>query len=138
MKEHYLKCEKCGNLMPLIDKKIIGIEDKRDWTNDNFVYGKSSAREMPIGWKQEIMDETYQLFDKFLCKIDRCYFCGSKNTFHARQQKLGDKIGNVWRMETFIDKYSILSKKWDFCLNCGREFLIEWFAFIKLKNDKKI
>ena len=100
---------------------------------NKYKYGESSARCMPIGYIFQLDKYKYKLCDKFICEINKCPNCHSKNTFHSRQQKLGDMIANVWRFEVIENDNLIFSKKWDICLKCGNEFLIEYFFLLRLK-----
>jgi len=104
------------------------IESKKEWRTKEFIYNETSARRMPLGYVIKLHRKKWRLFDKFLCKVNVCYHCKSKNTFHRRQQELGDFVGNIWRMEKVIGG-NLVVKKWDFCLDCGKEFLFEYFIF---------
>jgi len=117
------------------------IEDKKSWDKDDYIEDVSSAREMPLGYIIRRKGRKYQLHDKFLCKINVCYHCKSENTYHRRQQILNDIIGNVWEMTSTPKKRrknEIVTKKYDLCLDCGKMFLIEYFAFARVKDKTKL
>ena len=110
----------------------------KKWEKKLYKEGKDSARCMPIGhvlkrtnkWK---VPYRLELAEKFIMRINFCPHCKSKNTYHKRVQMNGDKVGNVWLMERWGElkhDSSYGTKKWDFCFNCGSQFLIEMFAFV--------
>jgi len=113
------------------------LEDKKDWTDPNFKLGiNTSARECYKGYVYRKKFHYYRILDKFIVPINKCYHCGSKNTFHKRQQK--NKIKeNVWRIEKTGNKI-IISVKYDLCLDCGKEFLIEYYVLEKINILKNL
>ena len=98
--------------------------DKKDW--DSIEGMRHSGRCTPLGHERYIRFHKYVLIDKIVCVINKCPKCKSSNTFHDRCQKL--RIWeNVWRYERFKKDKHCFFKKFDYCLNCGNEFLIESF-----------
>lgn len=119
----------------MIDVKGRYEEDHKTWDDPKYNEGvNTSAREMPISYKfVQTFDgaKYYQftLFDKCLMKPNWCPKCEKDNTFHHRQQKLGDKFPNIWKHEQTRSQSSLLSVKYDFCLDCHNLILFEYFAF---------
>lgn len=81
----------------------------------------------------QIQNVPFILQDKVIYEINVCPYCGSKTTFHRRIQDNGDITGNVWRSEVFWGEkgegYDY--RKFDYCLDCRREFLIELYIWKK-------
>ena len=104
-----------------------------EWESKGYIPGKSSARQMPPNYVISKRFINLTLTNKFIMKINVCPYCKSHNTFHKRVQDTGDKIDNVWRIERH-GKLKINNsygcKKWDYCFNCEREFLIEFFGYV--------
>ena len=104
----------------------------------------SSARYVKIGSKDQIQfkysdgkvqDASFALQDKVIYPINICPHCNSKATFHRRIQENQDIIGNVWRSEQVIDPGGMVTKKFDYCLDCHKEFLIELYIWKKESNQ---
>ena len=100
----------------------------------------TSARYTKIGYRQQIpikgpdgqtQNVPFILQDKVIYEINVCPYCGSKATFHQRVQDNGDIIGNVWRAEQFLSEKGYSFRKFDYCLDCLREFLIELYIWKK-------
>lgn len=113
--------------MPIKSKKPIPHEEL-DKLNDG-----GSARYKSLGYIEQIAGVPFKLKDKVIYEINICPYCDGNNTYHDRIQKNGDIIGNVWRMEQFQNPQSsaFVSMKYDFCLDCRRDFVIEIYIFEK-------
>lgn len=92
----------------------------------------ASTRYWEIGSIQKIDDDSFKVVDKVIYPINECPFCGNKATFHRRIQESGDVAGNVWRMQQANGPKGFASMKFDYCLDCHKEFLIELYVFEKL------
>ena len=81
--------------------------------------------------KEQTKITTTKCIDKVVYPTNICPFCHSTATWHSRIQALeiGHIIDNVWRMEAEPTIGGRVTKKFDFCLECQREFLIEVFCF---------
>lgn len=98
---------------------------------------KESGRYTKLGKINERGEDVYRLVDKIIYTIDVCPFCNKTNTFHKRMMDGGCRIGNVWRMDKVdCDSYYVL-KKFDFCFNCVKEFIIEIYCWEKLSGSVK-
>lgn len=91
----------------------------------------SSARYTKIGYKEPAGGGYVKLIDKVIYPVNICSHCGSKATFHRRVQDGGDIVGNVWRANQSGDSKGLVYKKFDYCLDCHREFLIELYIWEK-------
>lgn len=98
----------------------------------------SSARYKKIGFRQEVevknsdgqvQNVPFILQDKVIYPINICPYCESEATFHRRIQENGDVVGNVWRAEQIGDPKGFIYRKFDYCLDCHREFLIELYIW---------
>ncbi len=63
----------------------------------------------------------------------KCPHCKSKNTFHT----VSGIQANVWRFETEESGLWVTHKKFDFCFNCHKEFLLEVYVWKYLKKEVK-
>lgn len=101
-----------------------------------------SARYKPIGSVEiiqvqgldgKITEVQYKIKDKIAYEPNLCPNCRSENTYHRRIQKNGDKIGNIWRHQQFQNQNGVVitSMKFDFCMDCRKEFLMELFILEK-------
>lgn len=111
--------------------------DKLNRDGDN-----NSARYKPLGTIEkvqvqnlegQIIEVPYKIKDKVAYEPNFCPNCRSENTYHKRIQQNGDKIGNIWRNQRFQNENGtvITSMKFDYCLDCRREFLMELFLLEK-------
>lgn len=100
----------------------------------------NSARYTKIGTIQQVqMKESdgkiqnipFRLKDKVIYEINLCPHCNSKNTFHNIIQQNEDMTGNVWRAEQFGGERGFDYRKFDYCLDCHKEFLIELYIWEK-------
>ena len=82
--------------------------------------------------------DVLSLLDTIAFKSEYCPFCKSDNTFHARvcRNGLSDQIDCVWRKRKEYTNISIITKKFDFCFECRKEFLMECFCWSKLQYRK--
>ena len=112
------------------------LDKKKDGDN-------TSARYIPIGSVQQIpvqgvdgkiRDIDFKIKDKVAYEPNFCPNCESENTYHRRIQQNGDMTGNIWRHEQFQNPQltAITSLKFDFCLDCRKEFLMEIFILEKV------
>lgn len=106
-------------------------EESHKWTINEFdpvehPDAHNSDRQKPIGY-----GSLRALIDKIVLPINKCPHCKKDRTFHKWIQSHSDLIGNCWRFEVRDEPKGVLHIKWDFCLNCQREFLIEIFLFEK-------
>lgn len=101
---------------------------------------KTSTRYVKIGTTQilqmrdpdgQVKSVSFLLRDKVIYEINVCPHCHSKATFHRRAQEGGDITGNVWRAEQFFGEKGYDFRKFDFCLDCHKEFLIELYVWEK-------
>lgn len=99
------------------------------WDLPTYPINAHSGRQMPIGF----IDKKNQLIliDKILYPINVCPFCGSNATYHKILQEL-DINTHVWRDITTRETYT----KFDFCLDCQREFLIEIYFYKPIAHKK--
>ena len=79
----------------------------------------------------QIQNVTFILQDKVIYKINVCPYCSSETTFHRRIQDNKDVIGNVWRTDVHGGEGGYSLRKFDYCLDCRREFLIELYIWKK-------
>ncbi len=103
-------------------KDLVGNGSARDWFEQGEIYDNGKYFTV--------------LLKKIVMAVNKCPFCKSKNTYHAKVPKY-----NVWREETtYLNGYGKLFKKWDFCFKCQREFLIEAYLYftISKKECKKL
>ena len=91
----------------------------------------ASTRYWEIGSTHKTNSGLYKLIDKVIYPINECSFCDSKATFHRRIQESGDMAGNVWRDWQTTGPKGYTYMKFDYCLDCHREFLIELYVFEK-------
>ena len=80
----------------------------------------------------------FKCVDKLIFKINKCPHCGSKNSFHARQQSVytpdnARYYDNVYKTYMTQSDRSSLFQKIDYCLDCHKEFTIEMFLYKKIK-----
>ena len=101
---------------------------------------KTSGRYVKIGSKQQAQIKSpdgktqnvpFILQDKVIYEINVCPYCDSKATFHRRIQESRDITGNVWRVEQFLGEKGYDFRKFDYCLDCRKEFLIELYIWKK-------
>ena len=90
-----------------------------------------SARYTKIGYKKKVNGGHIELIDKVIYPINICPHCGSEATFHRRVQENGDIVGNVWEAKQIESPKGLTYMKFDYCLDCHREFLIELYIWKK-------
>lgn len=91
-----------------------------------------SGRYMKIGTPLELENGKGHLMlaDKIIFPINECPHCGSKATFHRVIQESGDEGGNVLRESVSRgEKGGHAFVKYDYCLDCFREFIIEIYVW---------
>src|SRR3990167_9623187 len=94
--------------------------------------GNTSGRYTEVGFIKTY--EEFTLIDKVIYPVNVCPHCKSQATFHRRIQVNGDVTDNVWR-----DKQSAGQSdgkyyaKFDYCLDCHKEFLMELYIYKKTK-----
>jgi len=93
----------------------------------------SSARYTSIGYKKQIASGYFELIDKVIYPINICPHCRSEATFHRRVQEGGDVVGNVWRAQQSEGPEGFVYSKFDYCLDCHKEFLIELYIWKREK-----
>lgn len=91
----------------------------------------TSARYTKIGHKIQVKGGNFELVDKVIYPINICPHCGSEATFHRRIQENGDIVGNVWQAKQIESPKGLAYMKFDYCLDCHREFLIELYIYKK-------
>ncbi len=98
---------------------------------------KNSARYIKLGSKNvikmnrdsgEIVDAPIVLIDKVIFPINKCPYCGSEVTFHKRIQENGD-MGNVLKTANSFGSEGYTYIKYDYCLDCHKEFIIEVYIW---------
>lgn len=101
--------------------------------------GKSSARYTKIGTivKTELGKNSFKLKDKIVFPVNVCPHCGSKATFHRIIQESGDLTGNVWDATGREEERGMVRMKFDYCLDCHKEFLMELYILKKVKKEVK-
>ena len=100
---------------------------------------------VPIGTLREIKGKTYCLSNKWQTKVHVCPHCGSKKTFHGERIKtfkehpklFGKEYENNSRMFKWEWGGSYVLHKYDLCLDCGREWVMEVFCWEKTEKVKK-
>jgi len=81
-----------------------------------------------------------RLMDKTLYPIDICPYCSSEDTFHKRHLERGI-AGTCWDTREILDirKGELLVRtllKFDYCLECQQIFLIESYAWKRIKENE--
>lgn len=105
------------------------IKQKRPYTDDELedLYDskdESSGRYMTrIGTIKEM-----KLLDKIIFPINTCPHCKSNETFHERMQTKNIEK-NVFRESSEVAGLIRRLEKWDLCLKCQRQFLIEVYIW---------
>lgn len=115
----------------MTDKNVIG-EQWSKWDRKDYKYLQMSARHMPVGYEFRKGLKCYELVHKILMPINTCPRCDSHNTYHIHIQNWGDITDNVWRSERLIEGKSMRYRKWDYCFDCHKEFLIEMFCYKRI------
>lgn len=100
---------------------------------DNNKRSKSARSQYKIGK----LYEHGQLIDKIIYPINICPKCKSKATFHRRMQENDDFVPNVWDRKIAGNGDNTYISKFDYCLDCHSQFLIELYIFRKPKPRKK-
>ena len=82
-----------------------------------------------------------KLVDKVIYPMDICPHCGSKATYHRRMSMHGLPCSNVWSysihgLEGGLESIGS-SEKFDYCLDCHKEFLMELYIF-KIPEEKAL
>ncbi len=99
---------------------------------------KKSARYIKIDSEQQVqvkgtdgkeLSIPFVLIDKVIYEINVCPHCGSNATFHRRIQETGDVTGNVWQVQQFGNENGFDYRKFDYCLDCHKDFLIELYIW---------
>lgn len=93
----------------------------------------ASTRYWEKGSIQQINGASLKVIDKVIYPINECPHCNSKATFHRRIQEGGDIAGNVWRDWQTKGPKGYAYMKFDFCLDCHKEFLIELYVFEEIR-----
>jgi len=113
----------------------------KELTGNRFKSDRHTKIGQEIQFKIESPDGQIQnvptiLKDKIVYPVNICPHCESKATFHRTIQEDGDIVGNVWRINRSINPNGFIIKKFDYCLDCHKEFLFELYVWVK-KEEKK-
>ncbi len=112
------------------------LDEKKDGDNTSARYKPLESIEMiPVQDSNgKATQVAYKIKDKIAYEPNLCPNCRSENSYHWRIQQDGDKIGNIWRHQQFQNQTgaTITSMKFDFCLDCRKEFLMEMFILEKV------
>lgn len=114
--------------------KIKGEDNHQKWDKKNYPHDCNSARECPKGFFQQ-ETYTYKLVDKIIYTIDKCPHCKSRKTYHAWIQHHKSFVDNVWRSEQKQTHLGKLFAKFDLCLECQKEFIIEMFLWKRVEDE---
>lgn len=93
---------------------------------------KVSARYTKVGSHTQISGMPFKLKDKIIYPINVCPHCSSEATYHRRIQESGDVVGNVWQAREGQSQTGYVLMKFDYCLDCHKEFLIELYVWEKV------
>jgi len=96
-----------------------------------------SDRHTDIGQEIQVMGVYFKLIDKVIYAANICPYCESKATFHRIIQENDDVVGNVWRGDRIGDSKGFIVKKFDYCLDCHKEFLFELYVWVKKEEKNK-
>lgn len=108
-------------------------EIPHDFLDDDKNNDGGSARFTKIGSTTKVGQDTFKLKDKIVYPVDFCSHCGSEFTYHRFIGAENDNIvGNVWRSEQRLSDRGFIFSKFDYCLDCFKEFLIELFLWEKV------
>ncbi len=111
------------------------LDKKKDGDNISARYRPiDSIQQISVrGSDGQIQNVNFKIKDKVVYEPNFCPHCENENTYHRRIQQSGDMTGNIWRHEQFHNPQltAITSLKFDFCLDCRKEFLMEMFIFEK-------
>ncbi len=112
------------------------LDKKKDGDN-------ASARYRPIGSIEQIQVQgpdgkiqniPFKIKDKIAYEPNFCPVCEGENTFHRRVQQNRDIVNNIWNNPSFFNPAgtALTSMKFDFCLDCRKEFVMEIFILEKV------
>lgn len=108
---------------------------KQDGDNQSARYKALGTEEMVKmqGSDGQINEIGFKIKDIIAYEPNFCPYCESENSYHRRIQQNGDKIGNIWRHQQFLNSEGtdLVSMKFDFCLDCRKEFVMEIFILEK-------
>lgn len=107
------------NLDSIQKQEYIQKGSARDWCKPGIIY--------------QTKNNVCEIIKAFIMPVNKCPHCKSKNTYHAT---VGNN-NNVWKFEeSYLNIFTTLSKKWDFCFKCHKEFLIEAYLMVKIPKKE--
>lgn len=89
--------------------------------------GNNSGRYTEIGWIKTYSE--YTLIDKIIYPVNVCPHCKSNATYHRRLQQHEEVGINIWRTAEDVVDSGRVYKKFDFCLDCHKEFVMEIYIY---------
>lgn len=105
-------------------------EISHEFLDDDKNNDGGSGRFTKIGSTAKIGQDTFRLRDKIVYPVDVCPHCSSEFTYHRFIGAENDNlVGNVWKSEQRSSDRGLACTKFDYCLDCFKEFLIELFLW---------
>ena len=107
---------------------------RKDGDNISARYKRFGTVEMVKvqGADGQIHEVPFKIKDIVAFEPNFCPYCESEETYHQRMQK-NTVEQNIWKTEEFINpEGKLVSKKFDLCLGCRKDFVMEIFILEKI------